>query len=146
MFVWQYSETIETHAAAENIWKLWSDPASWHMWDSEVKFASIAGGFIQGAKGVMQPASGPRTAFELIHVDVNKSFTNRAKLPLATLDFSHVYTPPPTEGNPANITHNVEIRGLLAPLFGVLIGRGVKKHLRAAMLQLSEQAAQGIAS
>jgi len=140
MFVWQHSETVETHALAENIWELWSNPTTWHAWDGEVKFASVHGNFVQGAKGVMQPVSGPKVAFEPTHVDINDSFTNRAKLPLATLDFSHVYVPSSAEGAPARITHRVEIRGLFAPLFGFLIGRGVKKHLRVAMLKLVEKA------
>jgi len=142
MFVWQYSETVETCATADVIWTYWSDPATWHTWDDEVKSASIYGNFVQGVKGVMQPASGPKVAFELTLVDINKAFTNRARLPLAMLDFSHHYTPSPTKDASAQITHGVEIRGLFAPLFGFLIGRGVKKHLRAAMLKLVEKAAR----
>jgi len=142
MFVWCYSETVETAATAEAIWTLWSNPATWHTWDDEVKSASIYGDFIQGAKGVMQPASGPKVAFELSHVEINHAFTNRAKLPLATLEFSHSYCPSLTADAPAQLTHGVEIRGLLAPLFGFLIGRGVKKHLRTAMLNLAENAVQ----
>jgi len=142
MFVWQYSETVETHATAEAIWALWSDPATWHTWDDEVKSASICGEFAQDAKGVMQPASGPKVAFELTQVDMNRAFTNHARLPLATLDFFHRYTPSSTEGALAQVAHGVEIRGLLAPLFGLLIGRGVKKHLRTTMLKLVENAVQ----
>jgi len=142
MFVWSHSETVETHATAEAIWALWSNPATWHTWDDEVKSASIHGDFIQGAKGVMQPASGPEVAFELSKVDINNAFTNRAKLPLATLEFSHSYHPSLTAEAPAQLTHGVEIRGLFAPLFGFLIGRGVKKHLRTAMLKLAENAVQ----
>jgi len=142
MFVWQYSETVDTHATAATIWQFWSDPATWHTWDDEVTSAAIHGDFIEGAKGIMQPASGPKVAFELVRVDPHTSFTNRAKLPLSTLDFSHVYIPPSAAGAPAQITHGVEIRGLLAPLFGFLIGRGVKKHLRTAMLKLVDKAAQ----
>jgi len=142
MFVWQYSETVATHATAASIWKLWSDPATWHSWDDEVKSASLHGDFVQGAKGVMQPVSGPKVVFELVWVEVNKAFTNRARLPLATLDFSHRYTPAPAAGELAQVTHSVAIRGLLAPLFGLLIGRGVKKHLRAAILKLVQTASQ----
>jgi len=142
MFVWYHRETVETAATAEAIWTLWSNPATWNTWDDEAKSASIHGDFIQGSKGVMQPASGPKVAFELSHVEINQAFTNRAKLPLATLDFSHSYHPSLTADAPAQLTHGVEIRGLLAPLFGFLIGRGVKKHLRTAMLKLAEKAVQ----
>jgi len=64
------------------------------------------------------------------------------KLPLAALDFYHRYTPVSTQGEPAQIMHGVVIRGLLAPLFGFLIGRAVKKHLRTAMLKLVAKAVQ----
>jgi len=117
-------------------------PATWHTWDDEVKSASIHGEFVQGEKGMMQPASGPKVVFELTQVEINRAFTNRTKLPLATLNFSHRYVPSPTEGVPAQITHSVEIRGLLTPLFGFLIGHGVKKHLRSAMLKLVAKAVQ----
>jgi len=141
MFSWHYTETVETEAPAEAIWSLWSTPSTWHTWDSEVKSAEIHGDFVQGAKGLMQPASGPRVAFTLTKVTLNECFTNRAKLPLATLDFSHFYNPKSADGTTGQITHRVTIRRLLAPLFGLLIGRGVKKHLRSAMLKLAAQAA-----
>jgi len=140
-FVWRYSETVDTRAAAECVWSLWSNPVTWALWDDSVKSAFIHGDFIQGTKGVMLPKSGPKVVFELSKVDVNKAFTNRAKLPLATLDFFHTYTPSTEEGM-AQVTHGVEIRGLFAPLFGFLIGRGIKKHLRASMLKLTEKAVQ----
>jgi len=142
MFSWHYTETVETKATAEAIWKLWSTPSTWHTWDSEVKSASINGAFVQGTKGVMQPTSGPKVSFTLTQVAINEDFTNLAKLPLATLDFSHFYSPKSADAAAAQITHRITIRGLLAPLFGFLIGRGVKKHLRSAMLKLAEQASQ----
>jgi len=90
----------------------------------------------------MQPKSGPKVAFTLTEVTINENFTNRAKLPLATLDFSHFYSPKSEDGAAAQLTHRVTIRGLLAPLFGLLIGRGVKKHLRPTMLKLAEKCEQ----
>jgi len=140
MFSWHYTETVETDAPAEAIWSLWSTPSTWHTWDSEVKSAEIHGDFVQGAKGIMQPTSGPKVAFTLTKVARNECFTNRAKLPLATLDFSHFYSPKSASGTAGKLTHSVTIRGLLAPLFRLLIGRSVRKHLRSAMLNLADQA------
>jgi len=51
-------------------------------------------------------------------------------------EFLHIYVPRAS----AQVTHGVEIRGLFSPLFGFLIGHGVKKHLRTAMLKLVEKA------
>jgi len=139
MFHWQYEETLTIEASADAVWALWSHPGTWPTWDKEVKWAQLEGDFVQGGQGQIQPASGPKIAFTLIEVEVGKRFTNRAKLPLTTMDFSHGYRP--AENNRlATITHGVTFRGLLAPLFGRLIGRSIAKHLRRAMLELARQA------
>jgi len=88
----------------------------------------------------MPPASGPKVTFERGKTDINHAFTNRAKLPFAMLDSSHIYRAPSAKDTPAKIVHAVEIRGFLAPLFGVLIGRSIKKNLRTAMIKLSDLA------
>lgn len=85
----------------------------------------------------MKPASSPEIEFELVTVEPNKMFTDRARLPLITLDFTHFYTPADNDGTPARITHGVKFRGVLAPLFGILTGRNIKKHLRTVMLELA---------
>jgi len=88
----------------------------------------------------MKPISGPQIEFEIIRATPEKMFIDRAKLPLTTLDFIHIYTPSDENGTPAKITHGIEFRGILAPLFGFLIGRNIKKHLRGAMLELAKKA------
>jgi len=140
MFTWKYNETVDIHASADKVWAIWSDPTAWPVWDAELTWVTLDGAFVKGTKGKMKPASGPEVKFELINVEPNKMFTDRAGLPLTTLDFTHFYTPADNNGTPAQITHGVEFRGMLAPLFGVLIGRNIKKHLRAAMLELANQA------
>jgi len=139
MFTWKYDETIDIDADADSVWAIWSNPAQWPSWDAEIKSATLDGDFIQGSLGKMKPASGPEIKFEITDAQPGKQFTNRAKLPLTTLDFSHVYLPA-SDQTPAKITHGVEFRGIMAPLFGALIGRNIKKHLRTAMLELAHQA------
>jgi len=139
MFTWQFSETVETQAKAENIWKYWSQPDTWNVWDSDVKSAFIEGDFVQDVKDVMIPASGQKVVFRLSQVEINNSFTNTSKLPLATIDFYHTFIPS-TDEKPAKIVHGVKISGLLAPFFGMVIGRNVKKNLRTAMITLSQLA------
>jgi len=53
--------------------------------------------------GMMQSVSGSKVAFEIIQADVNQAFINRAKLPLAILDFSHVYVSPVAKNAPAKL-------------------------------------------
>jgi len=89
----------------------------------------------------MIPASGPKVVFRLSQVEINNSFTNTSKLPLATIDFYHTFIPS-TNKKPAKIVHGVKISGLFAPFFGMVIGRNVKKNLRTAMITLSQLAAR----
>jgi len=93
MFTRQFSETVETQAKAESIWKYWSQPDTWNVWDSDVKSVFIDGDFVQDVKGVMIPASGHKVVFRLSQVEINNSFTNTSKLPLATIDFHHTFIP-----------------------------------------------------
>ncbi|MFD1792691.1 hypothetical protein ACFSE0_13800 [Ochrobactrum teleogrylli] len=112
----------------------------WPTWDSELEWVILHGPFVEGTKGTMKPRQGPKVTFELVKVVPNESFVDRARLPLTTLDFGHYYFPSDNAGSEAMITHTVEFRGFLAPLFGRLIGRNIKLHLRSAMEKLAEQA------
>jgi hypothetical protein len=80
-----------------------------------------------------------KVAFVLTRIEPGVEFVDRARLPLATIAFRHVYRPEPQGGG--RITHEVSITGPLALLFGCTLGRKIAKHLRAAMSTLSDQAA-----
>ncbi|MCW5220077.1 hypothetical protein D5041_09925 [Verminephrobacter aporrectodeae subsp. tuberculatae] len=140
MFTWKHSETVEVQADASQIWAMWSAPETWPAWDVELEWVTLSGGFVEGAKGEMKPKKGPRISFELIQVRPHESFMDRARLPLTTLDFGHFYTPARGPADSARITHTVEFHGLLAPVFGFLIGRNIKQHLRPAMMELAARA------
>jgi len=139
MFIRKYEEIVETDILAEKIWKLWQDPSSWHTWDTQLKAAFIEGGFNIGAKGFIEFHSGQKIDIKLIYVDINKAFTIRMKLPLATMDFFHIYTKA-SENTKASITHGIEFRGLAAPIWFLIIGKDLKKSLRSVMLELIKQA------
>jgi len=139
MFRWSYSESVETDATAEQIWAMWEDVVNWPAWDSELEWVRLNGDFQQGTEGQMKPAGAPVVDFTLIEVCHNSCFVDRAKLPLTTLDFSHNYEMGSTDRR-AMIHHSVEMKGFLAPLFGFVLGRKIKAHLRDAMEELSRRA------
>lgn len=140
MFKWKFIESVETDATPEQIWSLWENVDAWPLWDKEVSWAKLHGPFSVGTHGLMKPSNGPKVDFILIEVEKNKKFTDRAKLPLTTMDFSHIYYAPKNNDVKASIQHSVEMKGLLAPVFGFIIGRKIKKHLKQAMIDLSNQA------
>lgn len=143
MFKWTYHVNVETEASPEQVWAMWQDVASWPSWDSELKWARLDGDFVAGTRGRMQPSGGPEVAFTLSRVELNRGFSDVARLPLARIVFDHDYISPEKKGGCAEICHSVTITGWLAPLFGRVIGGSVKKHLRGAMEALSQRALTG---
>lgn len=140
MFTWNYSETVNTQASPEQVWDMWSDANTWPSWDSELDWVRLEGEFKEGAKGTMKPVNGPVVTFTLSEVLVNRSFSDRAKLPLTSIVFKHHYLQPSEKGEMPKIQHAVEMKGLLVPLFKRVIGTNIKKHLRGAVLELSSRA------
>lgn len=138
MFKWQHSESVDTRATSKEIWAIWKDAANWPRWDSELEWVKLKGPFVEGTKGTMKPSGGPVVVFELTNIEKNRQFINCAKLPLTTLEFTHRYEN--LADGSARIIHAVEMRGLLAPLFGRVIGSKIRAHLRDAMLKLSDLA------
>ncbi|WP_330168688.1 hypothetical protein [Bartonella grahamii] len=141
MFNWIYSEEINTEASAEQIWTIWEDVASWPCWDSELEWVELSGPFKEGAIGRMKPRKGPKVIFTIDKVIKNVCFSDYAKLPLTRMSFNHEYICSKKSGSSDNkIRHTVTMSGLLAPLFGVIIGSKIKSHLRDAMIEMSRRA------
>lgn len=137
MFIWKYSEEVSTEASASEIWAQWQDTATWPRWDKELEWVRLNGDFVKGTSGKMKPASGPEVEFILEEVIVNKFFSDSAKLPLTRLVFEHEYIPSAHSGDGAKIRHTVTMTGILAPLFGRVIGSKIRLHLRDAMTELT---------
>jgi hypothetical protein len=135
MVSWNFEESVETTATAEQVWAVWSNSVAWPKWDDVVEWVTLEGPFQKGSKGVMKPTGGPKVKFELQEVEALRHFRDRSFLPLTSLDFIHTYTPAKSEGK-AKITHRVEMRGLLTPIFSRVIGKNVKKGLPGAMRKL----------
>ena len=140
MFTWTYSETVPTTATREQIWDMWRDAETWPAWDSELDWVNLGGEFAKGTKGRMKPSRGPEIDFVLDEVIPNQSFSNKAQLPLTTMMFRHEYLSPSDTGQTAQARHSVTMTGMLAPLFGRVIGSTFRTHLRAAMLELVRRA------
>ncbi|QHM74008.1 hypothetical protein [Mixta intestinalis] len=138
MFVWKHSEEVSTEATASEIWIQWKDTTNWPRWDKELEWVRLNGEFEKGTTGRMKPISGPEVAFTLDKVVVNRFFSDSAKLPLTRVVFEHEYLPATETGHHAKIRHTVTMTGVLAPLFGRVIGSKIRLHLRDAMTALTK--------
>ena len=126
----QFEERIIINAAPEEIFPFYENVSEWSSWDPDVISSSIDGDFVRGAKGKLKPAKGPEAAIEFTEVTKNKSFTTISKLPLCTMSFEHKLIP---DNEATEVVHKVHFEGLLSPIFGKLIGAGIKKGLPSTL-------------
>jgi hypothetical protein len=135
--MWTTEVSRKTTATKEQIWKLWEDVPNWNVWDKEVEISELFGQFQTGTKGVLKPAGGPKTKFEMTECTNFKSFTDRSFLPLCKMDFIHTMTDTKDE---LVITHKIIMTGFMTFLFSRIIGNKIKVGLPVAVEKLIELA------
>ncbi len=135
-----FQNSVHIAAAPADIFNLYADVHGWSKWDPEVVESSISGAFTAGAVGMIKPKGGPKSKIEFIEVKPNVAFTARCKLPLCVMTFEHELAP---KGSTTTATHRVTFAGLLAPLFGRLIGTGIQRTLPATLEGLKRAAEAG---
>jgi hypothetical protein len=133
--MWIIEVTHKTKAVKEQIWELWKDVPNWNIWDKEVETSELFGEFKIGTIGVLKPADGPKTKFEMIECTIFKSFTNRGFLPFCKMDFIHTIT---ETKDGLEITHKVVMTGFMTFLFSKIIGSKIKVGLPIAVEKLIE--------
>jgi hypothetical protein len=129
--------SLRIGAPATSVYALYADVANWTDWDPDVKSASINGAFASGSTGVIVPNGGPKSNVVFTNVVPNRSFHVECKLPLCRMRFEHELR---AQGDATDVTHRVVFEGLLAPLFGLLIGSGMRKSQPQAMQSLKKVA------
>lgn len=131
---WSTQATARTRAHPDDVWRIWTDVAGWSRWDPEVESSRLDGPFVEGRRGVLKPRGGPETPFVLIEVDRSRGFSNRSRLPFASLTFIHTLR---EEAGETVIEHRVEMDGPLTFLFSRLLGAGLARSLPTAVERLA---------
>lgn len=135
--MWATEVSRKTTATKEEIWKLWADVSNWNVWDKQVETSELFGQFQKGTNGVLKPAGGPKTKFEMTECTNLKSFTDRSFLPLCKMDFIHTMT---ETQNGLEITHKVIMTGFFTFIFSRVIGSKIIVGLPIAVEKLIELA------
>lgn len=133
----QFEASTTINAPVETIFALYADVANWPSWDPDVKSASLQGRFASGAVGEVKPHGGPKSAVHFVKVVPNESVYSECRLPLGRMRFDYELQ---SRGGATHVTHRTTFSGPLAPLWGRLIGSGMKKSLPAALAGLKSKA------
>ena len=131
----QFEEKIRIQAPADQVFSTYANVAGWPNWDPDVLSASIDGDFKTGTSGKLKPKGSPETKVQLINVTDNESFTVECKLPLCKMHFEHELS---AADNGTEVLNRVVFSGLLAPVFGRLIGSGISKSMPASLQGLKQ--------
>ncbi len=131
----KFEESILIVATPSKIFSAYAAVTDWPVWDAEVEYASIEGEFKVGAEGKIKPKGAPESKIKIIELTEMKSFTLECKLPLCKMHFIHIIT---TEGAGSRVKNLLEFTGLLAPLFGRLIGKSIYKTMPNSLAGLKK--------
>lgn len=132
-----YEERITVKATVEQIWKVYANVNQWSKWDPDTKASSIDGKFETGATGWHQSPTGPRTPLQFVSVVPNESFMVESRSPLSKIQFDHQLVP---EGDEVEVIHRVEFSGLLAPLWGRVVGKVIARAMPLTLQALKVRA------
>lgn len=131
----KFSHTLKTLVPPEKIWAIWTDVPHWSEWDTELTDSSLDGSFALGATGTLTTKTGRVSTFKISQFSPGKSYTFTIKLPLCHLN---VYRYLSSQLNDTYFTHQVSFQGILAVLFGFLLGRQFQAVLPIVMENLRQ--------
>jgi hypothetical protein len=129
--MWTKSHSIvTTEVTKEQMWKLFADVNNWHVWDDGIEFARLEGNFEKGNHFLLRPKGGPNVKVELLETQVNNSFLDVTRFPLAKMYDQHVFEETP---NGLKITNTISVQGALGFLWRKLVAQKIVDTLPADM-------------
>ncbi|MBD2597395.1 SRPBCC family protein [Nostoc spongiaeforme FACHB-130] len=131
----KFSHTLKTSASPEKIWSIWTDVEHWSKWDTELSDAYLESPFALGARGKLTPKQGRVSTFKISQLIPGKSYTFTINLPLCSLNV-HRYLNVQSDGT--YFTHEITFQGLLAFLFGQILGRQFQAVLPSVMQNVKQ--------
>lgn len=129
MMVLSEHTALTAHSAAA-VFSRWADPKGWPEWDPEVREVNFKMPTTPGARGKMQPASGPPVTFSITAMDSDRLLTDTSVLPGTKLVFEHVAAPA-SEGTRVTVT--VRVEGPRASLWKRILGRALADSARSSV-------------
>ena len=136
-----HEAALETTAAPELVWRIWSDPATWPEWNPDVIGIELDGGLAPGSRGRMTTKRGGTHEVEIESVEAGKSFwLVSTGLPGHRLAFRCQVLP---NGSGSRISQGVEVRGPLAGLLSGMMGKKIAQSFEPLLQGLKRRAEGG---
>ena len=135
--------TVTSSAAPGTFFAEWADMASWPEWNLDTEWVRLDGPFVEGATGQLKPRGGPTVTFVVARLVEGEEFTDVSTLLGARLTFRHL-----VDAAPGGTTVSVEatLTGPLAPLWRLVLGKGVRTSMQPDLDRLAERAERAAVS
>ena len=134
----EYGTSVETSAAPEKVWRVWSDMSTWGEWNPNVSTMDWQGGFVSGSKGVMNTRAGQHHQMELVDVQAGRSFALLTSVVPGTRFRFNCRVEP--AGGKTKVSQTVEVLGPLGPVLGGMLGPQVSKEFDVLLTNLARKA------
>jgi len=133
----EYGTSVETSAAPEKVWQIWSDMSTWGEWNPNVSTMDWRGGFVSGSTGVMNTRAGQHHNMQLVDVQPGRSFALLTSVvPGTRFRFNCRIEP----GTKTRVSQTVEVGGPLGPVMGGILGPQVSKEFGTLLANLARKA------
>ena len=132
----EYSRTVTTSAQPAAVWALWSDPATWHVWDPAVESVAFEGHFGEGASGKMMLAGGIEVPVTLEIVEPGRRYLDRLTMGDLVIEIDHVVVP---HDDGAEVTVSTVITGPGAEDIGPMVTNDAPKAMEALVALACER-------
>ncbi|HLY67550.1 MAG TPA: SRPBCC family protein [Chloroflexota bacterium] len=134
-----HAHTLETTAAPDAVWRIWSAPQTWPEWNPDVQSIELDGPFAAGTTGKMSTKRGGTHDIRLEQVDSGKSFQlETAAIPGARFHFRCEIAPLPSGGS--RISQGISMSGPMAWLFGPMMGPKIAQSFAPILQSLKAKA------
>ena len=133
--------SLQTSAAPEAIWRIWSDTSTWPEWNPDVTAISLSGPLAPGAHGSMTTKRGGTHDVTIESVEPGRAFQLVSTgMPGHRLAFRCEVQP---NGAGSRISQGVEIRGPLGGLFSNMMGPKIAQSFEPLLKGLAKRAEAG---
>jgi hypothetical protein len=119
------------------LWKIWQDVNHWHLWDTDIEFATMDSQFKVGTIFVLKPKGGPKVSIRLTEVEPETAFTDMTQFPLAKMYGIHRMR---ETADGIEVIHTVRVEGPLGFLWKKLVAAKVAAGLEEQATKMVQRA------
>ena len=129
--------SVTSSATPASFFEQWADMATWPEWNLDTDWVRLDGPFVEGATGELKPKGGPKVKFVITRLVDGQEFTDVSTLFGARLTFRHLVS---TGANGTIVTVEVTLTGPLAPVWRLILGKGVSESVQPDLERLAGRA------